>query len=87
MKKTLLLVLALACILCLAVSAGNAEEVRTVPPEGDEAEWTVLFYLCGSDLEDSFMRCYTLPRFAFDWDGEKNTISDETAWEGIMTLN
>ena len=56
MKKTgmiLLLVLA-ALFLCLTAAA---EEAETLPPASgtaEEAEWIVMLYMCGSDLESRY---------------------------------
>lgn len=46
MKKSLLFLLA---VLCLAVFAANAGA-----EEADQPEWTVMFYMCGSDLESRY---------------------------------
>jgi hypothetical protein len=46
MKRTILLLMAL---LCLAAFAANAEA-----EEPDLPEWTVMFYMCGSDLESRY---------------------------------
>ena len=45
-KKVLLLLLA---VLCLATFAANAEAEDT-----DLPEWTVMFYMCGTDLESRY---------------------------------
>ena len=57
MKKTgiILLLVLLFCILCISTATG--EETGSVPAEGqpsDEAEWTVMIYMCGSDLESKY---------------------------------
>ena len=51
MKKCLflcLMILLAACVLPVLCAAGTAESA------GEEAEWTVLFYICGSDLESKY---------------------------------
>ena len=57
MKKTgiILLLVLLFCILCISTATG--EETGSVPAEGqpsDKAEWTVMIYMCGSDLESKY---------------------------------
>ena len=46
MKKWFLLALT---VLCLSIAPGFAEA-----GEGNRAEWTVMFYMCGSDLESKY---------------------------------
>ena len=46
MKRSMLLLLA---VLCLAAFAAKAEAEDT-----DQPEWTVMFYMCGSDLESRY---------------------------------
>ena len=57
MKRTgmILLLILLALLVCLPAAA---EETETAPAagNGNEAEWTVMFYMCGSDLESRY--CY-----------------------------
>ena len=52
MKKVLGIVLLLAIVLGLTAMAGA--EATDPAPEASEAEWTVLFYFCGSDLESKY---------------------------------
>ena len=56
MRKTgiiLLLILA-ALFACLAVAAAEETEIPAAPENAGEAEWTVMFYMCGSDLESRY---------------------------------
>ena len=66
MKKTWFIILA-AVLMCLIVPAGvpalaeNGQELTSVSPlpvpaknDAEDAEWTVLFYFCGSDLESKY---------------------------------
>ena len=52
MKKTglLLIVMLLALLLCLFGTGALAEDASA----GDMDEWTVMFYICGSDLESKY---------------------------------
>ena len=50
---TLLLVLA-ALFLCLTAAAEDAEPLPPASETAEEAEWTVMLYMCGSDLESRF---------------------------------
>ena len=52
MKKTglLLIVMLLALLLCLFGAGALAEDASA----GDMDEWTVMFYICGSDLESKY---------------------------------
>ena len=50
---TLLLVLA-ALFLCLTAAAEDAETLPPASETAEEAEWTVMLYMCGSDLESRF---------------------------------
>lgn len=54
MKRFLVFILLLAGILCLFAASCTAETVEPVPAADEPAEWTVLFYFCGSDLESKY---------------------------------
>ena len=51
MRGKRLLIWLLAGILCLTFSSCRAEGTEAAAPADDIAEWSVLFYFCGSDLE------------------------------------
>ena len=54
MKKAWLLIWLLTGVLCLAFSSCAAEEAQASAPAEEPAEWTLLFYFCGSDLESKY---------------------------------
>ena len=54
MKRFLVFILLLAGILCLAAASCAAETAEPAPAADEPAEWTVLFYFCGSDLESKY---------------------------------
>lgn len=55
MKKSVLFVVLAFCLLCLAFSSCAESTADWTPPApGEKAEWTVLFYICGSDLESKY---------------------------------
>lgn len=58
MKKQLALLLAVWMMLCSAFSLAEgivptATEAENTVTEGQGAEWTVMIYLCGTDLEST----------------------------------
>ncbi len=53
MRKGLMLILLLAALAVPALCA-CAEEAAPAGTEAEEAEWTVMFYFCGSDLESKY---------------------------------
>ena len=53
MKKIVIALLAML-IMAAAVSYTAAEEVPAETGDPEIAEWTVMFYLCGSDLESKY---------------------------------
>ncbi len=57
MRKTGIILLLALLFVILCISAAAAEEAGSVPTAGEtgeEAEWTVMFYMCGSDLESKY---------------------------------
>ena len=54
MKRFPVFLLLLAGILCLAFASCAAETAEPAPAADEPAEWTVLFYFCGSDLESKY---------------------------------
>ena len=55
MRKILLLLAAALCLAALLITPAAAEaEEEEKPAEEEQAEWTVLFYMCGSDLESKY---------------------------------
>ncbi len=54
MKKTLIILMFLAALAGLAAVPCAAEEAPDEPGEPEKAEWTVMFYFCGSDLESKY---------------------------------
>ena len=43
-------------------------------------------YYLEYEVDDLFMRSYTLERFEMKWDGEKLTLPDDLVWEGSVVL-
>ena len=54
MKKTLIVLMLLSALASLAAVPCAAEEVPDRPGEPEKAEWTVMFYFCGSDPESKY---------------------------------
>ena len=59
----------LAVIILAAAAAYAAAESTPADPEAERAEWTVMFYFCGSDLESKYsFASGNLPE-GFAWEG------------------
>ena len=55
MKKILIMLLVMGTLLCFTcVSAGAEDAVPAKTEHPEKAEWTVMFYFCGSDLESKY---------------------------------
>lgn len=54
MKKLLILIIFIAVLAGLPAFFCCAESAAEEPADGEPAEWTVMFYLCGANLESKY---------------------------------